>query len=137
MIDRKFTLASIVGVAIGFGFLPLTGQTRTLVISKVNLVDVVDGRVTPNTTVIINGPSITAVQSAGTPPAGAQLIDAQGKYLIPGLWDMHAHTQATAESSLQLAVVNGIVGIRDMGSDLDFILSMREATQSGRIVGPR
>src|SRR6185369_11031993 len=39
--------------------------------------------------------------------------------------------------SLQLAVVNGVIGIRDMGSDLDFILNMREATQVGRIVGPR
>jgi hypothetical protein len=64
-------------------------------------------------------------------------VDGQGKFLIPGLWDMHAHVEMAGESSLQLYVANGVTGIRDMGSALDFILSLREATASGRTLGPQ
>jgi hypothetical protein len=50
---------------------------------------------------------------------------------------MHAHMEATGEPWLRLYVANGVMGIRDMGSDLDFILKMRESTASGRVIGPR
>ena len=50
---------------------------------------------------------------------------------------MHAHVEMAGESSLQLNIANGVTGIRDMGSDLEFILRMREATASGRTLGPR
>ena len=85
----------------------------------------------------ISGETITSVTPNGAPPADAQVVEGQGKFLVPGLWDMHAHMQATGESWLQLNVANGVTGIRDMGSDLDFIMKMRESTASGRILGPR
>ena len=85
----------------------------------------------------IRGNTIAGVVQNGAPPAGAQIVDGQGRFLIPGLWDMHAHMEATGESSLQLYVANGVTGIRDMGSALDFILNLRDATSSGRTVGPR
>jgi hypothetical protein len=50
---------------------------------------------------------------------------------------MHAHIQGNGEPWLQLYVANGVTGIRDMGADLEFILEMREATLSGRVLGPR
>jgi hypothetical protein len=50
---------------------------------------------------------------------------------------MHAHTEASGEAWLPLYVANGVTGIRDMGSALDYILRMREATASGRMLGPR
>ena len=106
-------------------------------ITHVNVVDVVDGRIVPNSTVTIRGKTIASVTQNGTPPRDAQVVDGQGKFLIPGLWDMHAHMEMTGESWLQLYVANGVTGIRDMGSDLDFILKMREATSSGRVLGPR
>ena len=64
-------------------------------------------------------------------------MDGQGKFLIPGLWDMHAHVQMNAKAWLPLYIANGVTGIRDMGADLDFILDIREATASGRVLGPR
>ncbi len=70
-------------------------------------------------------------------PADAQVIDGQGKFLIPGLWDMHAHIQGNEKAWLPLYIANGVTGIRDMGADLDFILDIREATSSGRTLGPR
>jgi imidazolonepropionase-like amidohydrolase len=112
-------------------------QTRPLAITHVNVVDVVTGRILPNSTVIINGSSIASVTAGGAPPANAVVVEGRDKFLIPGLWDMHAHTQMSGEPWLALGVANGVTGIRDMGSDLDFILNMRDATASGKVLGPR
>jgi imidazolonepropionase-like amidohydrolase len=112
-------------------------QTPTLALMGVSVVDVIDGRILPNRTVVITGATINTVTEASTPPAGARVVDGRGKFLIPGLWDMHAHMEAAGESWLPLYVANGVTGIRDMGSDLDLILKMREATASGRALGPR
>jgi imidazolonepropionase-like amidohydrolase len=110
--------------------------TRTLAITHVNVIDAVNGRVLPSSTVIINGTTIGSV-TQNPPPGGARVFDGEDKFLIPGLWDMHAHMEATGESSLQLYVANGVTGLRDMGSGLDFILTLREAIASGRVLGPR
>jgi hypothetical protein len=56
---------------------------------------------------------------------------------MPGLWDMHTHMEMTGAAWLQLHVANGVTAIRDMGSDLDLILKMRDDTASGRVLGPR
>ena len=70
-------------------------------------------------------------------PRDAQTVDGRGQFLIPGLWDMHAHMEMTGAAWLQLHVANGVTAIRDMGSDLDLILKMRDDTASGRMLGPR
>jgi hypothetical protein len=54
-----------------------------------------------------------------------------------GLWDMHAHIQGNEKAWLPLYIANGVTGIRDMGADLDFIIDVRDATASGRTLGPR
>jgi imidazolonepropionase-like amidohydrolase len=63
-------------------------------------------------------------------------VNGKGKFLIPGLWDMHAHHQGTGADSLDLFVAKGIVGTRDMGGDADFILPLRERVNSGATLGP-
>jgi cytosine/adenosine deaminase-related metal-dependent hydrolase len=100
-------------------------------------VDIVDGRILQNRTVTIRGRTIASITQNTAPPGDAQVVDGQGKFLIPGLWDMHAHMEMTGESWLQLYVANGVTGIRDMGSALDFILNLREASSSARVLGPR
>ena len=113
-------------------------QTQTLLaITGVNVVDVVDGRIATNRMVTIAGDTIVSVTATGTPRAGTQIVDGRGKFLIPGLWDMHGHLEATGESSLQLYVANGVTGVRDMGSNLDTVLGMRDATAARRVIGPR
>src|SRR5687768_2957792 len=138
MVDRTLTtclLAAAIALIAGVSVSP---QARALVITRVNVVDVLDGRIVPNSTVTISGETITSVSSGGAVrPTDATVVDAQGKFLIPGLWDMHAHMEASGESWLQLYVANGVTGIRDMGSELDLILKMREATSSRRLLGPR
>jgi Amidohydrolase family len=111
-------------------------QTRQFAITEVNIVDVTSGQITPPRTVVINGDVVREI-TGSAPPPGTQTFDGRGKFLIPGLWDMHAHTEIAGESWLQLYVANGVTGIRDMGSSLDVILPMREATASGRVLGPR
>jgi imidazolonepropionase-like amidohydrolase len=137
MDDRQFMICLLaVGGAL-IATVSAAPQSRALAITHVNVVDVTDGEIVPNTTVTISGATISTVTPNGTPPAHARIVDGQGKFLIPGLWDMHAHMEASGESWLPLYVANGVTGIRDMGSDLDLILKMREATSSGRVLGPR
>lgn len=135
MPDRKATICLLSLAATFITAASVAPQTRALAITRVNVIDVVDGRIVPNSTVTIRGNTIASVQNSA-PSAGAQIVDGQGKFLIPGLWDMHAHMEMTGESSLQLYVANGVTGIRDMGSALDFILNLREATSSRRTLGP-
>jgi imidazolonepropionase-like amidohydrolase len=137
MADRKSMMCLLVVAATLLTTVSVTLRMRALAITGVNVVDVVDGRIVPNSTVTISGQTIASVTQNGAPPAGARVVDAHGKFLIPGLWDMHAHMEMTGASWLQLYVANGIAGIRDMGSALDLILNLREATAAGRMLGPR
>lgn len=109
--------------------------TRELAIVDVAVVDVAAGRVLEGQTVIVRGNVITQVGRVPVPP-GAQQIDGRGKYLIPGLWDMHVHLQAAGEESLSLFLANGVVGVRDMGSDDDFVIPLRDRIASGAVTGP-
>jgi imidazolonepropionase-like amidohydrolase len=112
-------------------------QTETLALTHVSVVDVLTGQLQPNSTVTISGQTIRSIVANGAVPSGARVLDGQGRYLIPGMWDMHAHMEATGASWLQLYVANGVTGIRDMGSQVDLILKMREDTAAGRVLGPR
>jgi Amidohydrolase family len=135
--DCKFTISLLTVAWTLIATVSVAPQTPALAITRVNVVDVIDGRIVPNITVTISGATITSVIPNGTTPVNARVVDGQGKFLIPGLWDMHAHMEASGPSWLQLYVANGVTGIRDMGSNLDLILKMREATSSGRELGPR
>lgn len=137
MVSRTSTVCLLAVAATLIATVPVTPQTRALVITRVNVVDVADGRIIPNSTVTIDGRTIASVTRNSAPSSGADVVDAQGRFLIPGLWDMHAHMEASGESWLQLYVANGVTGIRDMGSDVELVLKMREATASGRVLGPR
>jgi hypothetical protein len=83
-------------------------------------------------------------------PAGAQIIDGTGKFLMPGLWDMHAHLferRGAADIDMPLLVANGVTGVREMGSDcvasatLGDCLAQRRTWQrrieAGELLGPR
>src|SRR5215468_3874435 len=61
--------------------------------THVNVIDATGTPAQPDMAVIIEGQRITAVRKEGRVrvPQNAQVIDARGKYLIPGLWDMHVH----------------------------------------------
>ncbi len=117
----------------------------SLVVAHVTVIDPADGAVRKDMSVAIEGDRIVYAGPASTirvPPA-AQVIDGSGKFLIPGLWDMHIHTffgdwvPGGREVTLPLFIANGVTGVRDMGSDLDPILKVRTDIAAGRQLGPR
>ena len=91
--------------------------------------------VVPDATVIVDGDRIAAVGDAATPvPAGSRVIDAHGRTLLPGLWDMHVHLQ-TAEASL-LYLAAGVTTVRDMGNHPDEIDPRVARFDAGTEIGP-
>src|SRR5690348_3759965 len=117
-------------------------QDIPLVLQHVAIIDVIAGRAQPGMTVEIRGRTIAAVSAdrgARVPP-GASVIDGRGRYLIPGLWDMHVHLSwppGAAQISLPVMVANGVLGARDMHGTLAAILGLRRAIARGAQVGPR
>ena len=101
-------------------------STARIAITNVTVIDVAGGERQPGVTVLTKGNLIVAVGRDVPVPAAAVPIDGTGKFLIPGLWDMHSHHQGTGPESVDLFVANGVVGTRDMGADADFILPLRE-----------
>ena len=119
---------------------PPHAAVRPLVFDGVTVIDVVQGRRLPAQRVVVIGTRIRAVGSAGTVPLppGAQVIDARGKFLIPGLWDMHTHSNRATNVFYPLFVANGVTGIRDMWSwvPLDTLRLLQREILAGTRVGP-
>jgi imidazolonepropionase-like amidohydrolase len=106
---------------VGATLLDLSGKKPPLANSAVV---VVDGRIASA------GPARRA-----TVPADATVVNAAGKFLIPGLWDMHAHFEQVEWGPIYLAA--GVTTVRDVGNELEFVTSVRDAVASGKGIGPR
>ena len=109
-----------------------------LAFTHVTLIDMTGTPPKPGMTVVITGNRITSIGRVGKVrlPSGAKVIDASGKFLIPGLWDMHVHF-TEIERSFPLFIANGVTGVRNMGGDLEDLLRWRTAVASGKLLGPR
>lgn len=75
-------------------------------------------------------------------PKSAKVVDASGKYMIPGLWDMHFHLRGgpalLPDTWLSLLLANGITGTRELGGDIvDTVFRWRTETANGTRLGPR
>jgi imidazolonepropionase-like amidohydrolase len=118
---------------------------QTLVLTHVNLIDATGTPVQPDMTVVITGKRIAAIEkSEGAKiPKNVQVVNFQGKYLIPGLWDMHVHEifgdwlPENEEVIPLLFVANGITGVRDMGGDLEPLKKWRARAAAGDMLAPR
>lgn len=99
----------------------------------------------PNSTVLIEGSKISAVgpDAAIEIPKDARVIDASGKFLIPGLADMHVHLTGAGEPSgsrefiLPLLVANGVTTVRDMGGEVALLKKLKKEIDSGERLGPQ
>lgn len=114
-------------------------QSADLAITNVTVIDVATGNRAPASTVLISGSRISATGPAATVriPAGTRRVDAGGRFMIPGLWDMHVHLSMTGRSSLALFLATGVTGVRDMGGHPRQALAWRDSTARGVLVGPR
>lgn len=88
--------------------------------------------------VLVRGDRIEYVgPTASLPPAPhAQVVDGTGRFLIPGLIDMHTHVSKTRGSSLSLLVSKGVTTVRDLGGDHEELLTWRREIDAGTRIGP-
>jgi imidazolonepropionase-like amidohydrolase len=110
--------------------------SAAIVIQDVTVIDVAAAAARPHMTVILAGDHIRAVGPALPIPQGARVIPGRGKFLIPGLWDMHVHLWYR-ENQLPVFLAFGVTGVQDMGSDFSRVSAWRAAIESGKAAGPR
>lgn len=118
--------------------------TQVLIFTNVNVVNMRDGNIAHGLTVVIKKGHITGVAKLGlvAPDHNIQIINAHGKYMIPGLWDMHVHSAFVSPAwdenvIYPLYIANGVTGVRDMGGDPDVLESRRSRIEGGTLLGPR
>jgi len=117
-----------------------------LIIHEVTVIDATGSPAQPHRTVIVRDGKIEEIgssdRSRGRTLAGVQ-VDGTGKFLVPGLWDMHVHMAfgdwfpRGKQVTLPLFIANGITGVRDMGGELDVLQQWRKEINAGTLIGPR
>ena len=108
-----------------------------LIITNVNIVDVKTGEILLNRTVAIDNTLITAIYEKDVAVSDSTIvINGSSKFLIPGLWDMHAHYYDNHLDSDPLLIANGVVGVREMWGNMSVINEVRRKTLSGEIIAP-
>jgi hypothetical protein len=117
--------------------------TETLIFTNVNVVSTRNGGIEPNVTVVIKEGRISGMAKVGFVDEGRknQIINAHGKYMIPGLWDMHVHSAFVSPAwdekvIYPLYLANGVTGVRDMGGDPAVLKRRRSRIESGEMLGP-
>jgi imidazolonepropionase-like amidohydrolase len=112
-------------------------RAKTLAIVGGTLIDGTGAAPVPNAAVVIQNGRILAVgpRSKVKIPRGANVVEATGKTILPGLWDMHAHFEQVEWGPIYLAA--GVTTVRDCGNEFEFITAVRDAIAQGRGLGPR
>jgi hypothetical protein len=120
------------------------GSSGPLAITHVTLIDATGADPKPDVTVLVADGKIQAITPSVSAqlPRNVQVIDATGKFLIPGLTDFHLHLTGAGEPSgsreffLPLLLANGITTVRDMGGYLQSLVPLREEIRDGKRLGP-
>lgn len=112
---------------------PAPGPPPDLVVKDVTVIDSAGPR--PGMTVVVRNGRIESVSSDAAVPGG-RIVDGRGKFLIPGLWDLHVHLW-DADRQMPLFLANGVTGVRDMANRPEVIFPLREEVREGRRPGPR
>ncbi len=110
---------------------------RTILIRNVNIVDVENGKLQKNKHVLIKDSIITSITDGGgqVKIQADTVIDGTGRYLMPGLWDMHTHMWNDA-TTFPLLIGNGTTGVRGMFEYMSNANRWRENISTGKIAGP-
>jgi Amidohydrolase family len=144
---RHIGPTAVVTLMLAFGSLQ-SAPLAELAIRHVNVIDVAGARVQGNQRVIVQEGRITAIEpEQPAAPQAATVIDAKGKFLIPGLWDMHYHlylsgyqtVEEVPQVVLPLFIANGVLGVREMGdNDVDIapLVRLRDEIETGKRLGP-
>src|SRR5215470_4682625 len=112
--------------------------SQTTTIAHANIVDVRSGKILNDITLTIENGRIQSVRPTGKQAVPGAAFDATGKFIIPGLWDMHQHFEGVpSDRELNLNIANGVLGIRNMGGPAKEVLEARDKIARGELFGPR
>jgi len=113
-------------------------QSGGLALTHVTIIDPAVGTPQQDMTILVHGPDIAAVGPAKriTIPTSDKVIDGTGKFVIPGLWDMHSHFR-DARRDLKMDIANGVLGTRNMGGVAKEVFSLRDAIAHSQQLGPK
>jgi imidazolonepropionase-like amidohydrolase len=116
---------------------PSTPSSPAIALLGGTLIDGTGADPIPDAVVVLRRNRIVAVgrRQSVRVPKDATRIEVQGKYLVPGLWDMHAHYSQVDWGPAYLGA--GVTTVRDVGNEFEFIEAVRSAISSGRGLGPR
>src|SRR5581483_1108384 len=107
-------------------------KAPVLSFAHAKVLDVEKGKWIEDQTVVVESGKITAL-GKGAPPKKAEVIDATGKAMLPGLWDMHAHL---GQPDGVLDIASGVTTARDLGNDPDRLDDYKKRFDEGAAVGP-
>ena len=136
-------IATVLAGALLIGQDPGAQQAQTVAFTNVNVVPMDSNRILSDQTVVVSKDRITAVGPAGSTqvPDGATRIEGRGKYLMPGLAELHGHIpgptmpKAFIDDVLFMYVANGVTTVRGM-QGAPGQLELRDAAQRGEIIAP-
>jgi imidazolonepropionase-like amidohydrolase len=122
-----------------------SAPTGTVTIANVTIIDITGGPPQLHRTVTVRNGIIDDIRDSTLPKHKERGVEVNGtgKYLIPGLWDMHVHMvfgdwfPRGKEVTLPLFIANGITGVRDMGGELEVLQQWRKEISAGTLLGPR
>ena len=152
--NQRSKIAAVMVIA-GTICLPVYAvQESGLFIEDVTLIDGTGRPPQAGTSVLVRGNRIERVGDAIQAPSGVRRIDGTGKYLIPGLMDMHVHIRGIPDGNLYVGsqkgdyervgvqvlhsyLYSGVTSVFDSGNRPDFIMGLREKERSGAITSPR
>lgn len=110
--------------------------TSPLLIRNVRVFDPPSGEVVDGRSVLIDDGKIVSIGSADVSPLeGVEELDGAGRFLMPGLWDMHVHFTGGAEGLLELA--SGVTTVRDMANQVETLQGLIDSIEAGKDIGPR
>ncbi len=116
----------------------LPAASAPIAFLHVSVVDLNSGTLRGNYTVVTKGDLIDQMGSSDQVkvPEGAVCLEARGKFLVPGLWDMHVHIGSNA-LLLPIYIANGVTAVRSMADSVTEIRNFRQQIEHGEIIGPR
>jgi imidazolonepropionase-like amidohydrolase len=122
---------------LGFVLATLPCFGSTYLVRDTSIVDVVTGHIITHRSVLIAGGEIKRVgpEHSFHPPGDATVVNGRGKYLMPGLWDMHVHLWYPV-NEFPLYLSWGVTGVRDMGSNLARTKQWQHQVDTGKLLGP-
>ena len=148
---RRLTVTSwIAGLAVMVPLAQQQAPTASLAITRITVIDTAAGSARADMTVVIGGNHIVELgdSDAVVLQKDVPVVDGRGKFLLPGLWDMHVHLFNNIDPPgtnyshymFPLLGANGVVGVRDMWTDPEDIAVARQWNRdidAGTLVGPR